>query len=114
MIIMEEWMKMEAWVELWVTQVRQRWRVKQRLKERTAEKHWNLKSEEADWLIVGGQEDDWISLMMSVMSLTAWESRSDVKNSVAAENRGKQPDEWLRIFLIELEVEVECKVISYH
>lgn len=59
-------------------------------------------SEEADWLIVGGQEDDWISLMMSVMSLTAWENWSDVKNSVEAENRGKQPDEWLQIFLTEL------------
>lgn len=77
---MEEWMKMEAGKTL-------------KFKEH---------SEEADWLIVGGQEDDWIRLMMSVMSLTAWESWSDVKNSVAAENQGKQPDEWLQIFLTEL------------
>lgn len=34
----------------------------------------------------GGQDDDWISVMTSVLSLTVWESRSDIENRLAAEH----------------------------
>lgn len=34
----------------------------------------------ADWLEEGMQENDWVGVMMSALSVTAWETRSDVKN----------------------------------
>lgn len=34
----------------------------------------------------GEQDDDWISVMTSVLSLTVWESGSDIENRLAAEH----------------------------
>lgn len=34
---------------------------------------------EADWLTEGGQENHWTRVMMSVLTLTAWETGSHVK-----------------------------------
>lgn len=44
----------------------------------------------ADWLEEGMQENDWVGVMMSALSVTAWETGSDVK------------DERLQIFLVAL------------
>lgn len=48
---------------------------------------------EADWLKEGGQEDDWIKMMISVLRLTMWESGSHLKNRKTAGHPGKQADE---------------------
>lgn len=45
----------------------------------------------ADWLKEGMQENDWVGVMMSALSVTAWETGSDVKK-----------DEQLQIFLVAL------------
>lgn len=34
----------------------------------------------ADWLKEGGQEGDWTKAIMTALSLTVWQGRSDVKN----------------------------------
>lgn len=39
---------------------------------------------EADWSKEGRQEDDWSRVMITVLSLTVWESSRDVKNRKAA------------------------------
>lgn len=45
-----------------------------------------------DWLEVRVQKDNWTRAMMSASSLTAWKSRSVVKNKLAAKNPGKQTE----------------------
>lgn len=47
--------------------------------ERKNDSEHRFKPREADWLKEGGREDDWIRIMMSV--LTVWESGSHVKTS---------------------------------
>lgn len=41
----------------------------------------------ADWLVQGRQKDDWTRATMSALSVTAWGSRSDVKNKQAAKKK---------------------------
>lgn len=53
---------------------------------------------EADWLKGGRQEDD-RTVMMSVLTQTAWETGSDVKNRLVAERPGKKADDYIIIQL---------------
>lgn len=41
---------------------------------------FNVRRVEAAWLKEGGQEGDWTRGMMSALSLTAWQTGSDIKN----------------------------------
>lgn len=47
------------------------------------EQSFKLQRREADW-VKGGKENDWPTVMMSILSLTAWQRGSGVKNRVAA------------------------------
>lgn len=49
---------------------------------------------EADWLAEGEQEHDCTRVMISVLSLTAWESGSDIKNRLAAW-KPRNNDRWM-------------------
>lgn len=41
----------------------------------------------ADWLEEGMQENDWVGVMMLALSVTAWETESDVKNRPMSDYR---------------------------
>lgn len=48
---------------------------------------------QADWIKRGTQEDDWTTVMMSVLSLRMWVSGSDVKNRLLAKQPGMSAGE---------------------
>lgn len=78
--------KMKTWMEHWLRCLR--WSER----ENDREHIFKPCKMEADWLKEGRREDEWTRVMLSVSTLTAWESGSDVKNRQATEETLRKTD----------------------